>query len=56
MEKPEISLSPAAVKIINGLLTKGEEVKIDVNQKTKELLIYRVPRKHQVYKVVVTER
>lgn len=56
MAKPEISLSPTAIRIINELLTKGEEVKIDVNRKTNELMVYRVPRKHLAYKVVVTDR
>lgn len=56
MAKPEISLSPEAVRIINRLLTSGEEVKLDVNQKTHELMIFRVPRKKMEYRVVVAER
>ena len=56
MAKHEISLSPTAVSIINRLLSAGEEVKIDVNQKTKELMIFRVPRKKLEYRVVVAER
>jgi len=56
MVKQEISLSPTAVNIINRLLTNGEEVKLDVNQKTHELMIFRVPRKKMEYKVTVTER
>lgn len=54
--KQEISLSPAAISIINRLLSSGEEVKIDVNQKTHELMIFKVPRKKMEYKVVVSER
>lgn len=54
--KQEISLSPAAVSIINRLLSSGEEVKIDVNQKTHELMIFKVPRKKMEYKVVIAER
>lgn len=54
--KQEISLSPAAVSIINRLLSNGEEVKIDVNQKTHELMIFKVPRKRMEYKVVIAER
>lgn len=56
MLKHEISLSPTAVGIINGLLSNGEEVKLDVNPKTNELMIFRVPRKKLEYKVVVSER
>ena len=56
MAKPEISLSPAAVSIINRLLSSGEEVKLDVNQKTHELMIFRVPRKKLEYKVIAAER
>lgn len=51
-----ISLSPTAVATINRLLSQGEEVKIDVNRKNGELMIFRVPRKKCEYKVVVTER
>ena len=54
--KQAISLSPTAVNIINRLLSNGEEVKLDVNQKTNELMIFRVPRKKMEYKVTVTER
>ena len=54
--KQEISLSPTAVNIINRLLTNGEEVKLDVNQKTRELMIFRVPRKKLEYRVTVAER
>lgn len=54
--KTEISLSPKAVSIINELLTNGNEVKIDVNRKTGELMIFQVPRKKLEYKVVVAER
>ena len=54
--KQEISLSPSAVSIINRLLSNGEEVKIDVNQKTHELMIFKVPRKKMEYKVVIAER
>ncbi len=54
--KQEISLSPTAIGIINKLLSEGNEVKIDVNQKTHELMIFRVPRKKMEYRVVVAER
>ena len=54
--KREISLSPTAVEIVNRLLTNGDEVKLDVNQKTHELMIFRVPRKKLEYKVAVAER
>lgn len=54
--KTEISLSPKAVSIINELLTNGNEVKIDVNRKTGELMIFQVPRKKLEYRVVVAER
>ena len=54
--KHEISLSPKAVETINRLLSDGSEVKIDVNPKTHELMIFKVPRKKMEYKVVITER
>ena len=54
--KHEISLSPHAINVINHLLSNGEEVKLDVNPKTHELMIFRVPRKKLEYKVVVAER
>lgn len=54
--KHEISLSPKAVETINRLLSDGCEVKIDVNPKTHELMIFKVPRKKMEYKVVITER
>lgn len=54
--KPEISLSPKAIEIINQLLSSGCEVKIDVNQKTHELMIFKVPRKKMEYKAVITGR
>lgn len=54
--KREISLSPKAIQIINDLLSDGQEVKIDVNPKTNELMIFKVPRKKMEYKVVVTVR
>lgn len=56
MSKHDISLSPSAVSIINRLLSNGEEVKLDVNPKTHELLIFKVPRKKLEYRVVVAER
>lgn len=56
MAKHEISLSPHAINVINHLLSNGEEVKLDVNPKTHELMIFRVPRKKLEYKVVVAER
>ena len=54
MAKPEISLSPQAIKTINELLTHGNRVQVDFNPKTGELAIYRVPRLEMKYRVVVT--
>ena len=54
--KHEISLSSHAVEVINRLLSNGEEVKLDINPKTHELMIFRVPRKKLEYKVTVAER
>lgn len=56
MPKTQIVLSEAAIRTINRLLTNGDEVKIDVNPKTHELMIFRVPRKKLEYRVVVAER
>ena len=52
--KPEISLSPKAIAIINEQLTHGNRVQVDYNPKTGELAIYRVPRMETKYRVVVT--
>lgn len=52
--KTEISLSPAAVRIINEMLSEGKIVEIDVHRKTHELMIFeKLPAKMK-YRVVVT--
>ena len=52
--KQEISLSPAAIKIINEMLTDGKIVEIDIHRKTHELMIFeKLPAKMK-YRVVVT--
>ena len=54
MEKPEISLSPKAVALVNEMLTNGNRVQLDFDPKKGQLTIYRVPRLETKYRVVVT--
>lgn len=51
--KHEISLSPQAVSTINRILSNGNDVKVHVNQKTNELMIYKYQNPKLEYKVVV---
>jgi len=51
--KQEISLSPQAVSTINRILSGGNDVKVHVNQKTNELMIYKYQNPKLEYKVVV---
>ena len=56
MSKREISLSPAAVAVINRILSDGHDVKVHINGKTNELMIYKYENPRLEYKVVVPTR
>jgi hypothetical protein len=56
LENTAISLSPTAVGIINRILSEGKDVKVHINQKTGELMIYRYANPKLEYKVVVAAR
>ena len=56
MVKREISLSPVAVATVNRILSNGNDVKIHVNPKTNELMIFKYENPKLEYKVVVAAR
>ena len=51
--KQEISISPAAVAVINRILSEGHDVKVHINNKTNELMVYRYKNPSLEYRVVV---
>ena len=51
--RTEITLSPKAVETINEMLTAGNRVQLDFDQRSGELKIYEVPRMKTKYRVVV---
>ena len=53
MPKHDISLSPAAVKLLNEILSSGKKAEIVVVN--NRLMIYEVPRSTRKYDVVISE-
>ena len=51
--KPEISLSPKAVELMNRMLSDGKRVQIDFDRRTGKLKIYEVARLRTEYEVMV---
>lgn len=51
--KPEISLSPKAVELMNRMLSDGKRVQIDFDRRTGKLKIYEVQRLRTEYEVTV---
>lgn len=45
-----------AVDVVRGILESGNEVKIDINRKTNELMIFSEPRKSMKYREAITVR
>lgn len=56
MAKQVISLSPTAIATVNRILTSGNDVKIHVNPKTNELMVFKYENPKLEYKVVVAAR
>lgn len=53
MPKLEISLSPTAIETVNRILSHGDDVKIHINRKTNELMVFKYENPKLEYKVVV---
>jgi hypothetical protein len=56
MAKLEISLSPTAIETVNRILSRGDDVKIHINRKTGELMVFKYENPKLEYKVVVAAR
>ena len=53
MAKHEISLSPAAIRLINEILSSGKKAEVVVIN--NRLMIYEVPRSTRKYDVTISE-